>query len=67
MPKRTPNNGLETANQKETFHPESWAIEFVFMLLSQAFEDRHFTKREISFGTLMSIRAIRMRRAGMLG
>ena len=37
------------ANQKETCQPESWAIAFVFMLFSQAFEDRHFTKREISF------------------
>ena len=32
MPRRTPSNGLETANQKETFQPESWAIAFVFML-----------------------------------
>jgi len=63
-PSRTPSNGLETANQKETFQS---AVEFVFTLFSQAFEDRHFTKREISFGTLMSVRAIRMRRAGMLG
>jgi hypothetical protein len=31
------------ANQKETSQPESWAIAFVFMLFSQAFEDRHFT------------------------
>ena len=46
MPTRTPSNGLETANQKETFQPESWAIAFVFTLFSQAFEDRHFTKHE---------------------
>ena len=31
MPTRTPSNGLETANQKETFQPESWAVEFVFI------------------------------------
>jgi hypothetical protein len=55
-----PSNGLETANQNETFQPDSSAVGLVFMLLSQAFEDRHFTKREISFGTLMSVSAIRM-------
>jgi hypothetical protein len=44
MPRRTPTNGLEMANQKEKSQPESWAIEFVSMLLSKAFEDRHFTK-----------------------
>ena len=27
-------------------------VEFVFTLFSQAFEGRHFTKREIFFGTL---------------
>jgi hypothetical protein len=43
-PSRTPSNGLEMANQKERFQPESWAIAFVSMLFSQAFEDRHFTK-----------------------
>jgi hypothetical protein len=48
-PIRTPSNGLEMANQKETSQPESWAIAFVFMLFSQALEDRDFTKREISF------------------
>jgi hypothetical protein len=31
-PTRTPSNGLERANQKETSQPESWAIAFVFML-----------------------------------
>jgi hypothetical protein len=46
-PSRTPSNGLEMANQKETSQPESWAIAFVFMLFSQAFEDRHFTKHEL--------------------
>src|SRR5215813_5024046 len=49
-PSRTPSNGLETANQNETFQFELMAIEFVFTLLSQAFKSRHFTKREISFG-----------------
>jgi hypothetical protein len=43
MARRTPSNGLETANQKEKFQPESWAIGFVFMMLSKAFEGRHFT------------------------
>ena len=42
-PSRIPSNGLEMANQKETSQPESWAITFVFMLFSQAFEGRHFT------------------------
>jgi len=41
-PRRTPSNGFETANQKETSQPESRAVEFVFTLFSQAFEDRHF-------------------------
>jgi hypothetical protein len=41
---RTPSNGLGTANQKEKSQPEPWAIEFVFTLFSQAFEDRHFTE-----------------------
>ena len=36
-------------NQKETSQPESSAIAFIFTLFSQAFEDRHFTEREISF------------------
>jgi hypothetical protein len=43
MARRTPSNGLEIANQKEKFQPESWAIGFVFMLVSKDFEDRHFT------------------------
>jgi hypothetical protein len=47
MARRTPSNGLETANQKETFQSE--VVIFVFTLFSQAFEDGHFTKREISF------------------
>jgi hypothetical protein len=32
MPTRTPSNGLEMANQKEAFQPESWAVRFVFIL-----------------------------------
>jgi hypothetical protein len=56
MPTRTPSNGLETANQNETFQPEPWALGFVFTLFSQASEDRHFTEREISFGTLNELR-----------
>jgi hypothetical protein len=43
MARRTPSNGLETANQKETFQPESSAIGFVLMILSKEFEGRHFT------------------------
>jgi hypothetical protein len=52
-PSRTPSNGLETANQKETFQSE--VVEFIFTLFSQAFESRHFTEREISFETLKEI------------
>jgi hypothetical protein len=48
-PSKTPSNGLEMANQKQTSQPESSAIAFIFTLFSQAFEDRHFTEREISF------------------
>ena len=44
MPRRTPSNGLETANQKETSHPGSRAVEVVFILFSHEFEDRHFSK-----------------------
>ena len=44
MPRRTPSNGLETANQKEKSQPESWRLDLSFMVLSKAFEDRHFTK-----------------------
>ena len=49
MASSTPSNGLDTANQKETFQPEFSVVEFAFTLFSQAFEDRHFKKREISF------------------
>jgi hypothetical protein len=54
-PSRTPSNGLEMANQKETFQPESGAIAFVFMLFSQAFKDPHFTECEIPFGAALSV------------
>jgi hypothetical protein len=57
-PRRTPSNGLETANQKEKRQPDSLAVGFVFTLFSQAFEDRHFTEREISFETLNELRGI---------
>jgi hypothetical protein len=46
MPSRTPSSGLETANQKETFQPDSCATEFAFTLFSQAFEARHFKNIE---------------------
>ncbi len=59
MPTRTPSNGLETANQNETFQPESCAIRFVFTLFSQAFEQGHFTKCEILSACLECSRAIR--------
>jgi len=45
-PSATPINGLRTANQKEMFQSEFSGVGFFFMPLSQAFEDRHFTKRE---------------------
>ena len=47
-PSATPINGLITANQKEMFQPEFSGVGFLFMPLSQAFEDRHFSKFEIS-------------------
>ena len=56
MASSTPSNGLETANQKETFQSE--VVEFIFTLFSQAFEDGHFTEREISFETLNELRRI---------
>ena len=49
MASSTPSNGLDTANQKETFQPEYFAVLFVFTLYSQAFGDRHFANGEISF------------------
>jgi hypothetical protein len=45
-PIATPINGLSTANQKEMFQSEFSGVGFLFITLSQAFEDRHFTKRE---------------------
>jgi hypothetical protein len=48
-PSATPINGLSTANQKEMFQSEFSGVGFLFMPLSQAFEDRHFTKRELLF------------------
>jgi hypothetical protein len=52
MASSTPSNGLETANQKETSQPESFAVLFVFTLFSQAFEGGDFTEREISSARL---------------
>jgi len=52
MASRTPSNGLVTANQKETFQSDALEVELSFTLFSQAFEDRHFTEREISFWIL---------------
>ena len=40
-------NGHSTTNQKEIFQSEFLGVGFLFMLLSQAFEDRHFRKFEI--------------------
>src|SRR4029077_6962724 len=65
MPSRTPSNGLENANQKETFQSE--VVEFIFTLFSQAFEDRHFTEREISFGTLNELRKAWIVASGLEG
>jgi hypothetical protein len=45
--RRTPINGLETANQKEMSQPESWVVGFIFMLFSQASEGRHFRRFEV--------------------
>jgi hypothetical protein len=42
-PRRTPTSGLDMANQKEKFQPESWAIEFVSTVLSKGFQVRRFT------------------------
>jgi hypothetical protein len=46
---RTPINGLETANQKETRQPESWAIAFVFMLFFSSSPTSIFHKRRNFF------------------
>ena len=63
MPSRTPSNGLETANQKETFQSE--VVEFIFTLFSQAFEDGHFTEGEIFFETLYEVRRIWIAASGL--
>jgi hypothetical protein len=52
---RTPSNGLATANQKETFQPDSWVIELVFTLFSQAIEDRYFGKVRDPLGHCRSV------------
>jgi hypothetical protein len=48
----TTMNGQSATTQKERFHSGFLGVGFLFMLLSQAFEDRHFAKREITFGIL---------------
>jgi hypothetical protein len=40
-------NGQSTTNQKEIFQSEFLRAAFLFIPLSQAFEDRHFKKSEI--------------------
>ena len=42
-------NGHRTTTQKEILQSEFLGVGFLFMLFSQAFEDRHFTKRELLF------------------
>ena len=42
-------NGHSTTNQKEMLQSEFLGVGFLFMSFSQAFEDRHFTKRELRF------------------
>jgi hypothetical protein len=39
-------NGHSATTQKERFQSEFSGVGFLFITLSQAFEDRHFTKRE---------------------
>jgi hypothetical protein len=61
MASRTPRNGLETANQKETSQPEPSEVEFVFTLFSQAFEDRYFRKSSgVSVPALLSASPINL-------
>ena len=50
--RKTPNNGLETANQKEMSQPEPRIVGFVFTLYSQGFKGRDFTKNEFSWAML---------------
>jgi hypothetical protein len=45
MPTRTPSNGLETANQNETFQPGPWTLGFVFILFFSSV--RRSTSQEI--------------------
>ena len=42
-------NGHSATTQKERFQSGFSGVGFLFMPLSQAFEDRHFTKRELLF------------------
>jgi hypothetical protein len=45
-------NGHSTTTQKEILQSEFFGVGFLFMPLSQAFEDRHFREREISSAIL---------------
>src|SRR4030095_3140758 len=42
-------NGQSATTQKERFQPGFSGVGFLFIPFSQAFEDRHFTKRELLF------------------
>jgi hypothetical protein len=42
-------SGHSTTNQKEILQSEFLGVGFLFMYSSQAFEDRHFRKRELLF------------------
>ncbi len=42
-------NGHSATTQKERFQSEFLGVGFLFIHFSQAFEDRHFTKRELLF------------------
>jgi len=42
-------NGHSATTQKERFQSGFSGVGFLFMYSSQAFEDRHFTKRELLF------------------
>src|SRR5262249_51049708 len=54
-------NGLSTANQKAMFQSEFSGVGLLFMLFSQASEDRHFRKCEVSFAMLPQYRARQLR------
>jgi hypothetical protein len=43
-PSRTPSKGLETANQKEIFQPESLVLGFLFILLFSSVRRSTFHK-----------------------